>query len=112
MSFCVTLFAQDKEKDLTKYAGEWTFKVADAPYGYENGTAVLQINEGKLTGEFKLSGSSMKVNSFKDDKDGYSCVVYVDGYPVDVKIFYKDNKLSGTADADDLLYPITFTRTK
>lgn len=106
----VTLFAQEKKIDLTNYAGEWTFKVTDAPYGYENGTASIQVSDGKLSGEFKINGSPMKVNSFKEENGAYSCVVYVDGYPVNVKLHYKDNQLTGTADADDTLFPITFAK--
>lgn len=110
MLFSLSLSAQDTKPDPTKFVGEWIFSVPEAPYGYQDGTTTLQLSEGKLTGEFKLTGTTMKVNAFKELKDGYSCTITVDGYPVDIVLKWKDGTLTGTADADGDLLPIRFKR--
>lgn len=112
--FCLTLslslYAQDKKEIPAGYIGEWAFTVSDAPYGYEKGTAKLFSEEGMLKGEFKLAGSTMKVNSFTAKDNGYLCTVYVDGYPIDVTVSLKDKKLTGKADDGNQTYNITFTK--
>lgn len=112
--FCLTLsfslYAQDKKEIPAGYAGEWAFTVSDAPYGYEKGTATLLVEEGTLKGEFKLGGSTMKVNSFTAKDAGYMCTVYIDGYPVDVILSLKEGKLVGKANDGQSDYGITFSK--
>jgi len=112
--FCLMLtlsaFAQEKKNDPALYAGSWKFTVSNAPYGYENGTAEFRVEEGVLQGEFKMSGGTIKVNSFTEKDTGYSSKIYVEGYPIDVTLTYKDNKPVGKADDGYKDYAITFTK--
>lgn len=106
----LSVYAQNKNVNAAKYAGDWTFTVSEAPYGYESGKATIQYVNGSLSGEFTLNGSKMKVDSFKESEDYFSGVVYVDGYPVNVKLYYKDNQITGTADTDGMIFPLTFKK--
>lgn len=114
--FCLFLsfstYAQEKKLNPALYAGNWSFTVADAPYGYDKGTAKLFMEEDALKGEFKLGEAMLKVNSFTEKEDGYSCTVNIDGYPIDIMIHYKDRKLTGRADDGYNYYTITFTKVK
>jgi len=109
--FSLNLAAQN-EAGIQQYAGNWSFTVQDAPYGYEGGTAVLKVIEGKLTGEFKLGEQTLKVNEFKSTETGYSTQITVDGYPVDIRLTFKDSKLQGTAEVDNMNMPISFIKAK
>lgn len=110
LSLCVSLVAQEKKLDPKAYAGQWSFTVADGPYGYDKGVAKLFVEEGQLKGEFKLSEATLKVNSFAEKAEGYLCTVSVDGYPIDVLLTHREGKLTGRADDGSEYYPITFTR--
>lgn len=110
MVLSISLFAQEKKQKITPYLGDWSFVVSDAPYGYDKGTARIFMEENNLKGEFKLAGSTMKVNSFTEKNDGYSCTVYIDGYPIDVTLVYKNNKLSGQADDGNQTYNIALKK--
>lgn len=110
MLFTITLSAQGNQQDASKYVGNWTVSIPDAPYGYQSGTVTLKVTDGKLNGEFKVDNSTMKVDSFKETNEGYSCTVYVDGYPVNISLKLKDGIPSGVADAEGMIMPITFKK--
>lgn len=112
MLFSFSLSAQNAKPNPSRFVGDWSFSVPDAPYGYQDGTGVMKLTEGKLTAEFKLAGSTLKVNTFKELEDGYSCTVYVDGYPVDVVLKWKQDVLTGSADFDGELLPVKFKKTE
>ncbi|MDH6534720.1 hypothetical protein M2101_001396 [Parabacteroides sp. PM5-20] len=110
--FTMTLSAQEAKQEIASYVGNWTFSAPDAPDGYQHGTASLKEAEGKLCAEFTLSGNTLKAAPFKKEKKGYSSVLYVDGYPVNILLYWEGKTLKGTAEADEMQMPITFTPVK
>lgn len=110
LSFCVTVVAQEKKLDPKPIVGNWTFTVADVPYGYEKGTAKFSVEKELLKGEFTIEGSSKMAATFTAKAEGYLCTVYVDGYPIEILLTYKEGKLTGRADTGDEYFPISFTK--
>lgn len=112
--FCLmlslSLYAQDKKPDAAKFVGEWVVSIPDAPYGYQDATAVMELKEGKMVAEFTMNGAKMKVNNLKEAGEGYTCSVDVDGYPVYLTLFLKEGKLQGTAEADGSLLTMNFKK--
>jgi hypothetical protein len=107
----LSLSAQGKKKqDASKFVGEWTFSTPDSPEGYQDGTASLKLDKGKLTGEFTVGGFSSKVDVFKETENGFSSTLYVEGYPVTVTLTWKNDRLEGTADTGDAIVSITFKK--
>ena len=83
MMMCLSLYAQ--EFTLGMVVGLWNFSAPDAPYGYQKGTCQI-----KKTGE---------------------CNFYVDGTYVSLTFIQEGkNKLTGKANAEGMVIPVTFTK--
>ena len=80
--------------------GEWKYKVAQAPYGYDTGVISLKEVEKKLTGEIIFdSGYKVKLQSVDFKNDTLRVGVYVDSEYVNILSRVKGKKLEGTVDS-------------
>lgn len=77
--FCITISAQDKAADLSKFVGDWSFSAPDAPYGYQDGSFQIKQENGKLTAKVNIQGSTLEINDIKAKGDTYTSSFYVDG---------------------------------
>lgn len=107
MMLCVSLYAQKGS-----IVGDWSYSAPSAPYGYDNGTMSIKQADGKLTGEVNIQGSIIKINEIKQEGETYTCTVYVDGYPLDVKLKQNGEMLEGTADDGQTPMALTLKRKK
>ena len=99
MMMCLSLYAQ--EFTLGMVVGLWNFSAPDAPYGYQKGTCQI-----KKTGE-----TEMTVKEIKKESDTYKCNFYVDGTYVSLTFIQEGkNKLTGKANAEGMVIPVTFTK--
>ena len=110
--FCITISAQDKAADLSKFVGDWSFSAPDAPYGYQDGSFQIKQENGKLTAKVNIQGSTLEINDIKAKGDTYTSSFYVDGTPVDLTMTQKGNELEGMADAGGMQIPVKFKKTK
>jgi len=108
MILCASLYAQNDTKK--SIIGDWSYSAPSAPYGYDNGTMSIKQTDGKLVGEVNIQGSIIKINEIKEDGGTYTCTVYVDGYPLDVKLKQKGDIFEGTADDGQTPMALTLKR--
>ena len=94
MMMCLSLYAQ--EFTLGMVVGLWNFSAPDAPYGYQKGTCQIK---------------KMTVKEIKKESDTYKCNFYVDGTYVSLTFIQEGkNKLTGKANAEGMVIPVTFTK--
>lgn len=110
--FCIAVSAQEREKDVSKIVGKWSYSAPDAPYGYQSGSLEFKNEKGKLTAKINIQGSVIEVKEIKAHGDAYISSFYVDGNSVDLSINQKNSKLEGMADAGGMSIPVTFQRTE
>ncbi|OAV75981.1 hypothetical protein Barb7_00345 [Bacteroidales bacterium Barb7] len=109
LMICLSVSAQEKKQDVTKYAGSWTFSAPEAPYGYQDGTVVLEAaGEGKLAGIFIVDNYAYKAE-FKETENGFAGSLDVDGYPTDIVLTLKDGKPEAVAYAGGMTINILLT---
>lgn len=101
---CVTLYAQNKNSLVSL----WEYSAPDAPYGYQSGTIDIKEVEGKLTGEVKIQGSTIRIQEIKKENGQYTCSFYVEGQDMDITMKQPDkNKLEGKAVGGGMDIPFT-----
>lgn len=105
MMLCISLYAQKGS-----IVGNWSYSAPDAPYGYDYGTMLIKQADGKLTGEVNIQGSIIKINEIKQEGKTYTCTVYVDGYPLEVKLKQKGKIFEGTVDDGQTPMALTLKR--
>ncbi len=108
--FTLTLAAQDKRQGAGSIVGDWEFNAPSAPSGYDTGVFKIKPDKDKLTGEVVMGGQTVKIDEIRKDGDAYTCVVYVDGYPVNITLRKKGEGLEGSSEVDGEVNPITFKR--
>ena len=102
MMMCLSLYAQ--EFTLGMVVGSWNFSAPDAPYGY-------QKTGENLSAVFTISDTEMTVKEIKKESDTYKCNFYVDGTYVSLTFIQEGkNKLTGKANAEGMVIPVTFTK--
>lgn len=99
--FCFSIaFTNVTAQNSKPVVGEWKYKVARAPYGYDTGVISLKEVEKKLTGEIIFdSGYKVKLQSVDFKNDTLRVGVYVDSEYVNILSRVKGKKLEGTVDS-------------
>mgnify|MGYP000768874669 CR=1 FL=1 len=92
MMMCLSLYAQ--EFTLGMVVGSWNFSAPAA-----------------LSAVFTISDTEMTVKEIKKESDTYKCNFYVDGTYVSLTFIQEGkNKLTGKANAEGMVIPVTFTK--
>ena len=84
MMMCLSLYAQ--EFTLGMVVGLWNFSAPDAPYGYQKGTCLIKKTGENHSAVFTIIDTEMTV--IQEGK----------------------NKLTGKANAEGMVIPVTFTK--
>ena len=109
MMMCLSLYAQ--EFTLGMGGGVWNFSAPDAPYGYQKGTCQIKKTGENLSAVFTINDTEMTVKEIKKESDTYKCNFYVDGTYVSLTFIQEGkNKLTGKANAEGMVIPVTFTK--
>ena len=116
MMMCLSLYAQ--EFTLGMVVGSWNFSAPDAPYGYQKGTCQIKKTGENLSAVFTISDTEMTVKEIKKESQVglrslsvYKCNFYVDGTYVSLTFIQEGkNKLTGKANAEGMVIPVTFTK--
>ena len=109
MMMCLSLYAQ--EFTLGMVVGLWNFSAPDAPYGYQKGTCQIKKTGENLSAVFTINDTEMTVKEIKKESDTYKCNFYVDGTYVSLTFIQEGkNKLTGKANAEGMVIPVTFTK--
>ncbi len=100
MMMCLSLYAQ--EFTLGMVVGSWNFSAPDAPYGYQKGTCQIKKTGENLSAVFTISDTEMTVKEIKKESDGtYVSLTFIQE---------GKNKLTGKANAEGMVIPVTFTK--
>lgn len=99
--FCFsTAFINVTAQNTKPIVGEWKYKVAQAPYGYDTGVISFKEVEKKLTGDITFdSGYKVKLQSVVFKNDTLKVGVYVDSEYVNILSHVKGKKLEGIVDS-------------
>lgn len=82
--------------------GEWKYQVESAPYGYEAGTLVFSVSEGKLLGKVLLAeNNKIDLQNVSYAEGELKFGLYVDYDYVTIKAKIKENKLEGSVDTPE-----------
>ncbi len=77
--------------------GEWKYEVDAAPYGYEAGTLVFYMTEGKLLGKVLLNqNDKIELQNVSFVEGELKFGLYVENDYVSIKATIDGNKLDGT----------------
>lgn len=80
--------------------GEWKYKVAQAPYGYDTGVISIKEDKKDLIGEVIFdSGYKVKLQSVDFKNDTLRVGVYIDSEYINILSLVKGNTLEGTIDS-------------
>jgi len=109
VAFCATLVAQPLSaamKDNLK--GSWDYKAPYAPYEYSKGKLIFAEDNGVATVAVRfMSGTVVKAQNVKIEKEDISFGVTVEGYYVKFTGKLADGKITGKADAPNGLIDLT-----
>ena len=102
MMMCLSLYAQ--EFTLGMVVGLWNFSAPE-------GTCQIKKTGENLSAVFTISDTEMTVKEIKKESDTYKCNFYVDGTYVSLTFIQEGkNKLTGKANAEGMVIPVTFTK--
>jgi len=92
------------------YTGSWEYSV-DTPDATYDGAIILANADGVYTGKLKSDdGFTTELKSLKVEGEKISFYFYLDGYKINVKGTFKDNKLNATVDAEGMQFPLIAER--
>lgn len=92
------------------YTGSWEYSV-DTPDATYDGAIVLEKADGTYTGKLKSDdGFTAELKSLKVEGEKISFYFYLEGYKINVKGTFKENKLNATVDAEGMQFPMIAER--
>lgn len=111
--FCLMSSAQTQPDQKKDPVGRWKFDVPAAPEGYQSGTIVIGIAEGKHNAgiifsnfDYKFPGERVKCTN-----DSVSFAVNLEGQYVEIKLKMENAvRMSGTAMSPDGPIPVVLTK--
>lgn len=111
---CFAISANSAQKIKNEdVKGEWKYEVATAPPGYESGTLIFYLKEGKLTGKVKFAdGYSVDFSKVEVENDELNFGLYVDSEYITGKVKIDGKKMKGTVNTPDGKVPLTAKKTK
>lgn len=84
-----------------KIEGVYEYKVADAPYEYQQGTIELKKTNNQWTANLKVNYQTIEAKEVKVEKNQVQFKLYIEGNTILVKLIYKSGKMTGTASSDE-----------
>ena len=109
MMMCLSLYAQ--EFTLGMVVGLWNFSAPDAPYGYQKGTCQIKKTGENLSAVFTINVYGNDRERNQEESDTYNAISIVDGTYVSLTFIQEGkNKLTGKANAEGMVIPVTFTK--
>lgn len=88
------------------YTGSWEYSV-DTPDATYDGAIILTKVEDAYTGKLKSDdGFTADLKSLKVEGEKISFYFYLEGYKINVKGTFKENKLNATVDAEGMQFPL------
>lgn len=108
----IGLSAQQSAKNDLSLIGKWNYEATSAPYGYNQGVIDFVEKDGKLSAKLDIQGNVTQIESFTVKGNTYTCTLYMDGASIDVTILKEGKKLTGKAEVNGDVMPVTFSRTK
>lgn len=95
---------------VADYSGSWAYSI-DTPDATYDGAIVLVNTDGVYTGELKNDdGFSAEAKDLKIEGDKISFNFYFEGFKINIKGTFKEDKLSATVNAEGMQFPFTATR--
>ncbi len=89
----LTLSAQNKKSVV----GKWKYEVAQAPYGYTEGTIEIKELKETLTGEVNFnSGQAVKIQKLTMRNDTIWGTMYIDSENVKLTAIISNSKMKGS----------------
>ncbi|MFW5822811.1 MAG: hypothetical protein ACOCU7_05430 [Tangfeifania sp.] len=93
--------------------GEWKYESPHAPYGYEKGSIILSVKEGKLAGEIKFAdGYKLPLKDVSYKEGVFKCNLTIDYNDIAIKATFEGDKMKGTADSPEGALPFTAEKAK
>ena len=108
----IGLSAQQSAKNDLSLIGKWNYEATSAPYGYNQGVIDFVEKDGKLSAKLDIQGNVTQIESFTVKWNTYTCTLYMDGASIDVTILKEGKKLTGKAEVNGDVMPVTFSRAK
>ncbi|MCU0456413.1 MAG: hypothetical protein MUE74_08940 [Bacteroidales bacterium] len=111
--FCLISSAQTQANQKKDPVGKWKFDVPAAPEGYQTGTIVIGLAEGKHNAgiifsnfDYKFPGERVKCSN-----DSVSFAVNLEGQYVEIKLKMETStKMTGAAISPDGPIPVVLTK--
>lgn len=91
-------FATEKTKNAV---GTWAYEAPTAPYEYSKGKLIFTEKGDELAGKIKIGNEEIAMRNLKADGENISFGTYVEGEYVSIKITFKKNDFSGTANSSE-----------
>jgi len=110
--FTVMANMQMAEAAGSKIVGTWDYSAPNAPYEYSKGQIIISETDDKLEGKVSIDGYDMKLNNIKFEKDLLSFSLYVEGEYVSVKLTFKKDKFTGSANTPEGTLEVTGEKAK
>jgi len=95
---------------VADYTGSWEYSI-DTPEGTYDGALVLSKAEGSYAGKLTNDdGFTADVKDLKIEEDKLSCYFYFQGYKVNIKGTFEENKLKANIDVEGMQFPFVATK--
>lgn len=109
---CAGVYAQKEVKKGADITGKWSYEAPTAPYGYNQGMIDILSKAGKLSAKLDIQGNITAINEIKQTGNTYTCTLYIEGASVDITLQPEGAKLTGKAEVNGDVMPVTFSRAK
>ena len=106
------VYAQKEGKKGSDITGKWNYEAPTAPYGYNQGKIDILNKAGKLSAKLDIQGNITAIIEIKQTGNTYTCTLYIEGANVDITLQPEGAKLTGKAEVNGDVMPVTFSRTK
>lgn len=106
------VYAQKEGKKGSDITGKWNYEAPTAPYGYNQGKIDILNKAGKLSAKLDIQGNITAINEIKQTGNTYTCTLYIEGANVDITLQPEGAKLTGKAEVNGDVMPVTFSRIK
>jgi len=90
---------------VADYSGTWVYSI-DTPDATYDGSIVLEKADGEYTGKLQNDdGFSTEAKDLKIEGDKITFSFYFEGFKVNIKGTFKENKLNASVNAEGMQFP-------
>lgn len=90
---------------VADYSGTWVYSI-DTPDATYDGSIVIDKADGVYTGKLQNDdGFSAEAKDLKIEDDKISFYIYFEGYKINIKGTFKDDKLNASVNAEGMKFP-------